>query len=112
MIPQSLVGTKQANPIATLAASVQMLHHLGLDYHANVINYGIDRTVNYDKIHTPGAIDFQDNFHKMFRPTPFTVELPINSKKQRFCNLRCDQFVVYTAKLFVAFKMAYSCCLA
>ena len=39
-------------------------------------------------------------------------ELPINSKKQRFCNLWCDQFVVYTAKLFVAFKMAYSCCLA
>jgi len=50
---QELVGTKKANPIATLSASVQMLRHLGLDYHANVINYAIDRTVNYDKIHTP-----------------------------------------------------------
>lgn len=51
---QQLVGTKQANPIATLSASVELLRHLELDFHANVINYAIDRTVNYDKMHTPG----------------------------------------------------------
>ena len=51
---QQLVGTKQANPVATLSASVELLRHLGLDFHANVINYAVDRTVNYDKIHTPG----------------------------------------------------------
>lgn len=50
---QTLVGTKKANPIATLTASVEMLRHLGLDYHANVIKYAIDRTINFDKIHTP-----------------------------------------------------------
>lgn len=49
---QELVGTKKANPIATLSASVEMLRHLGLDYHANVISYAIDRTVSFDKIHT------------------------------------------------------------
>jgi isocitrate/isopropylmalate dehydrogenase len=59
---QELVGTKKANPIATLSASVQMLRHLGLDYHANVINYAIDRTVNYDKIHTPGTTRFGEQF--------------------------------------------------
>jgi isocitrate/isopropylmalate dehydrogenase len=53
-LKQQLVGTKKANPIATLTASVEMLRHLGLDYHANVISYAIDRTVNFDKIHTPG----------------------------------------------------------
>ena len=52
---QQLVGTRKANPISTLSASVQMLRHLGLDYHANVINYAIDRTINFDKIHTPGT---------------------------------------------------------
>jgi hypothetical protein len=53
---QQLVGTKKANPVATLSASVQMLRHLGLDYHANVIHYAIDRTINYDKIHTSGPV--------------------------------------------------------
>ena len=48
----SLVGTNRANPCAMLNASADMLAHLGLDYHSNLVREAVDRTVNVDKVHT------------------------------------------------------------
>jgi len=48
----SLVGTNRANPCAMLNASADMLAHLGLDYHSNLMRDAVDRTVNVDKVHT------------------------------------------------------------
>jgi len=48
----SLVGTNRANPCAMLNASADMLAHLGLDYHSNLVRDAVDRTVNVDKVHT------------------------------------------------------------
>ena len=35
-----------------LNASADMLAHLGLDYHSNLVRDAVDRTVNVDKVHT------------------------------------------------------------
>merc|ERR1712241_369938 len=48
----SLVGTNRANPCAMLNASADMLAHLSLDYHSNLVRDAVDRTVNVDKVHT------------------------------------------------------------
>merc|ERR1712241_1619684 len=48
----SLVGTNRANPCAMLNASADMLAHLSLDYHSNLVREAVDRTVNVDKVHT------------------------------------------------------------
>lgn len=37
-----------------LNASVDLLDHLGLDHHAKLIESAITKTVNVDKIWTPG----------------------------------------------------------
>merc|ERR1711971_717813 len=47
-----LVGQNKANPVAMLTASVELLEHIGLDRHANIIGKAIDSTVNEDKVHT------------------------------------------------------------
>ncbi len=48
----SLVGMNKANPCAMLNASADLLDHLKLDYHAQLIRSAVDKTVNLDKIHT------------------------------------------------------------
>jgi len=48
----SLVGMNKANPCAMLNASADLLDHLKLDYHAQLIRTAVDKTVNLDKIHT------------------------------------------------------------
>merc|ERR1711974_28876 len=48
----SNMGTNRANPCAMLNASADMLAHLGLDYHSNLVRDAVDRTVNVDKVHT------------------------------------------------------------
>lgn len=50
----SIAGKNIANPIAILNSAVDMLHHLGHNTHADIIENAINKTVNEDKIHTPG----------------------------------------------------------
>lgn len=50
----SIAGKNLANPFAMLNASVDMLHHLGHNQHANAIADAIYQTVVTDKIHTAG----------------------------------------------------------
>ncbi|XP_056646516.1 isocitrate dehydrogenase [NAD] subunit gamma, mitochondrial isoform X1 [Diorhabda carinulata] len=49
----AIAGKNIANPIAMLSASVDMLHHLGHQQHANLIQRAIFKTISEDKIHTP-----------------------------------------------------------
>ena len=51
---QSLVGKNIANPVAMLNASADLLDYLGLFHHGKLIRDAIDKTINVDKIHTPG----------------------------------------------------------
>lgn len=51
---QSIAGKNIANPIAMLNASVDLLDHLGLDYHAQMVGSAVNKTVNDDRIWTPG----------------------------------------------------------
>ena len=48
----SLTGSNKANPCAMLNASGDMLHHLGLEYHAELIKTAVFNTINVDKVHT------------------------------------------------------------
>ncbi|KAG5873915.1 hypothetical protein JTB14_030342 [Gonioctena quinquepunctata] len=41
------------NPVAMLNASIDLLHHLKKDSHAEVIKKAIYKTIVEDKIHTP-----------------------------------------------------------
>lgn len=50
---KSIAGKNIANPIAMMNAGVDLLYHLGLRDHAEVIATAIDKTLNVDKIHTP-----------------------------------------------------------
>lgn len=50
---KSIAGKNIANPLAMMNAGVDLLHHLGLTRHAEVIAKAIDKTVNHDKLHTP-----------------------------------------------------------
>ncbi|KZS16963.1 Isocitrate dehydrogenase [NAD] subunit, mitochondrial [Daphnia magna] len=50
---QSIAGKNIANPIAMLNASVDLLDHLGLDYHAQMVGSAVNKTVNDDRIWTP-----------------------------------------------------------
>lgn len=68
---KSIAGKNVANPGAMLNASVDLLHYLGLDKHAQIIGDAIYETVNIDKIHTPdlggtaGTSDVVDNVLKL-----------------------------------------------
>merc|ERR1711922_32313 len=48
----TLVGMNKANPSAMLNASADLLEHLKLDYHAQLIRDAVYQTINVDKIHT------------------------------------------------------------
>lgn len=50
----AIAGKNIANPIAMLQAGVDMLHHLGHTSHAKLIDDAIFKTINEDRIHTPG----------------------------------------------------------
>uniref|UniRef100_A0A2L2Y6T2 Isocitrate dehydrogenase [NAD] subunit, mitochondrial n=1 Tax=Parasteatoda tepidariorum TaxID=114398 RepID=A0A2L2Y6T2_PARTP len=50
---KGIAGKNIANPVAMLNASVDLLHHLGLEKYAKIIGDAVDKTVNIDKIHTP-----------------------------------------------------------
>lgn len=50
---KSIAGKNIANPIAMMNAGVDLLYHLGLTDHAQVIARAIDKTINVDKLHTP-----------------------------------------------------------
>jgi len=47
-----LSGKNRANPCAMLNAGADLLNHLGLKYHSDLIKSAVDITVNVDKIHT------------------------------------------------------------
>jgi len=47
-----LEGQNKANPCAMLTASVELLRHIGLNAHADVIGKAIDKTINDDRVHT------------------------------------------------------------
>ena len=47
-----LTGQNTANPCAMLNASADMLEHLGLDFHSDLIRTAVYDTINIDKIHT------------------------------------------------------------
>lgn len=54
---KSIAGKNIANPIAMLTASVDLLDHLGLDHHAQLIQSAITKTVNVDHVWTPGILE-------------------------------------------------------
>jgi len=47
-----LSGKNRANPCAMLNAGADLLDHLGLKYHSDLIKSAVDITVNVDRIHT------------------------------------------------------------
>jgi len=47
-----LIGKNRANPCAMLNAGADLLNHLGLKYHSDLIKSAVDSTVNIDKVHT------------------------------------------------------------
>merc|ERR1712241_611288 len=47
-----LSGKNRANPCAMLNAGSELLNHLGLKYHSDLIKSAVENTVNVDKIHT------------------------------------------------------------
>lgn len=47
-----LVGQNTANPIAMISAGKELLSHINLDYHADILGKAIDATLNGDKVHT------------------------------------------------------------
>jgi len=47
-----LVGKNRANPCAMLNAGADLLNHLGLDYHSELIRTAVNSTINIDKVHT------------------------------------------------------------
>lgn len=49
----AIAGKNIANPIAMLNAAVDMLYHLGHNYHADCISDAITKTINVDGVHTP-----------------------------------------------------------
>jgi len=47
-----LIGKNRANPCAMLNAGADLLNHLGLKYHSDLIKTAVDNTVNVDLVHT------------------------------------------------------------
>eukprot|EP00092_Neocalanus_flemingeri_P010097 GFUD01010881.1.p1 GENE.GFUD01010881.1~~GFUD01010881.1.p1 ORF type:complete len:376 (-),score=99.75 GFUD01010881.1:148-1275(-) len=47
-----LFGKNRANPCAMLNAGADLLNHLGLKYHSELVKSAVDLTVNVDRIHT------------------------------------------------------------
>ena len=54
------VGTNTANPCAMINASADLLEHLKLDYHSELIKKAVNQTVNEDLIHTADMGKAQD----------------------------------------------------
>jgi isocitrate dehydrogenase (NAD+) len=50
---KSIAGKNIANPIAMLSASVELLDHVGLQYHAQLIQDAITKTISVDRVLTP-----------------------------------------------------------
>ena len=50
----AIAGKNIANPISMMNAAVDLLRHLRLDNHAQWLAEAIHKTINEDKIHTPG----------------------------------------------------------
>lgn len=48
----ALAGRNEANPTAMLYAGADLLAHLKLDYHSNLVRSAVSRTINEDKVHT------------------------------------------------------------
>jgi len=46
------VGKNIANPIAMLKCAIKMLHHINLEYHANIINDAVEKTIKSGKVRT------------------------------------------------------------
>jgi len=53
MSGDELVGKNCANPVAMLNSSCDLLTHLNLKKHSQIIHNAVNRTINEDKIHTP-----------------------------------------------------------
>jgi len=49
---RDLAGTNKANPAAMLNASADLLSHLQLDYHAQLVRDAVYKTINVDMVHT------------------------------------------------------------
>lgn len=47
-----LAGTNSANPLAMINASVDLLEHLELKKHAELVRSAVDKTINEDLVHT------------------------------------------------------------
>jgi len=47
-----LEGKNRANPCAMLNAGADLLNHLGLKYHSDLIKTAVDTTINIDRVHT------------------------------------------------------------
>jgi len=54
----AIAGKNIANPISMMNAAVDLLLHLRLDNHAHWLAEAINKTINEDKIHTPGKERF------------------------------------------------------
>ena len=52
----NIAGKNIANPIAMLTAGADLLQYLKLHHHAQLIYDAIYKTINIDRIHTPGNI--------------------------------------------------------
>jgi len=50
----SIAGKNIANPISMLNAAADLLDHVGYHVYADSLKNAINKTVNEDKIHTPG----------------------------------------------------------
>jgi isocitrate dehydrogenase (NAD+) len=50
----AIAGKNIANPISMMNAAVDLLDHLHLENHAQWLREAIDKTINEDRIHTPG----------------------------------------------------------
>jgi isocitrate dehydrogenase (NAD+) len=48
----SLTGRNRANPAAMLNAGADLLAHLELNYHADLVRNAVYQTINVDKVHT------------------------------------------------------------
>ena len=54
-----MAGRNIANPGAMLNAACDLLDHLKLDHHSNLIRSAIHKTINVDQIHTAGKFSLK-----------------------------------------------------
>lgn len=50
----AIAGKNIANPISMMNSAADLLEHLQLENHSVWLREAIDKTINVDKIHTPG----------------------------------------------------------